>query len=689
MLIWGLVVLVTLNFEQMKKVGVKLVMMCATAFVPAFCAMGKSAAPSEGWTITAEDYEGEYTGIPVANGRIGILPWRQPGDVRHVMLNHVFDFPAEGKVNRALRGINPLKLNFYVDGSKISDKEISGWSQTLDMRHAHHTTSFVADNKVHVTYTITALRNMPYSALIEVEMQALSPCSVKIESSVDIPDDYKDSKTQLKNINADRKDHPILHTDAISFSGRHRSSSAALWISESGVRAQEPAVNFNLRKGDEASATLAASFCTSRDFIDPLNEVDRQVIYIAERTPERLIEDHDRLWDKLWEGDVIIDGDSEAQQAVRLALYSLYSFCRKGSGLSISPMGLSSQGYNGHIFWDSEIWMYPPMLFVNPDIARSMIDYRCDRLDAARTRASVWGYEGAMFPWESDDYGQESCPTWALTGTMEHHITPDIAIAAWNYYRATGDKEWIAAKGWPLIRDIADFCVSRVEKGPDGKLTVRNVVGADEYAIGVDDNAFTNGAMICALRDAMKAASVLGKIAPKEWGETADAIPIHKNSDGVTLEHKTYNGEMIKQADVNLLAYPLGLITDKAQIERDLNYYTSKIDTVNGPAMAYGVMAVSLARVGRTEEALAMFKRAYEPNVRKPFGTLAETATAQNPYFATGAGALLQGAINGWCGLELTDSGIVQIPVKLPESWNSVTVTGVGPEKKTFVNSMH
>lgn len=682
-------ILATLNFEYMKKINVKFAALCMAAFMPVFCAMGKPALPPEGWTITADDYDGEYTGIPVANGRIGILPWRQPGDVRHVMLNHVFDFPADGEVNRALRGVNPLKLNLYVDGSEITDKEISRWRQTLDMRHAHHITSFVADNKVSVSYTITALRNMPYAATIEVELQAISPCSVKIESTADVPDDYKEFKTKFKNINADGKDHLILHTDAVSFTGRHRSSSAALWVSESGVSAEAPAVSFDLGKGDKAEATLAASFCTSRDFIDPLNEVDRQVIYIAERSPERLTEDHDRLWDKLWEGDVIIEGDPEAQRAVRLALYSLYSFCRKGSGLSIAPMGLSSQGYNGHIFWDSEIWMYPPMLFVNPDIARSMIDYRSDRLDAARTRASVWGYEGAMFPWESDDYGQESCPTWALTGSMEHHVTPDIAIAAWNYYCATADKDWLKAKGWPLIRDIADFCVSRAEKDHDGNLTVRNVVGADEYAIGVDDNAFTNGAMICALRDAVKAAKVVGEIAPKEWSETADAIPIYKNNDGVTLEHKAYNGEMIKQADVNLLAYPLGLITDKSQIERDLDYYTAKIDTVNGPAMAYGVMAVSLARIGRTDEALAMFRRAYEPNARKPFGAFAETAAAQNPYFATGAGALLQGVINGWCGLELTDSGIEQIPVKLPESWKSVTVTGVGPEKKTFVNRMH
>lgn len=104
---------------------------------------------------------------------------------------------------------------------------------------------------------------------------------------------------------------------------------------------------------------------------------------------------------------------------MRFALYNLYASCRAGSRLSIPPMGLSSQGYNGHIFWDAELWMYPPMLLLNEGIARSMVDYRTDRLAAARRRASAYGYRGVMFPWESDWFGEESTPTWAITGPME------------------------------------------------------------------------------------------------------------------------------------------------------------------------------------------------------------------------------------------------------------------------------
>ena len=165
------------------------------------------------------------------------------------------------------------------------------------------------------------------------------------------------------------------------------------------------------------------SVCSARDFSDPYNEAERQVIYAIHEGTTSLMAAHCSLWNELWESDILIEGDDEAQRAVRFALFNLYSSCREGSGLSISPMGLSSQGYNGHIFWDSELWMFPPMLLLNKGIAESMIDYRIDRLMAARKKAMAYGFKGAMFPWESDDYGEESTPTFCFdrpSGTSYH-----------------------------------------------------------------------------------------------------------------------------------------------------------------------------------------------------------------------------------------------------------------------------
>ena len=92
-------------------------------------------------------------------------------------------------------------------------------------------------------------------------------------------------------------------------------------------------------------------------------------------------------------------------------------------------MGLSGLGYNGHVFWDTELWMYPPLLMLQPEIARSLLEYRYERLEAAKQNAFSHGYKGALFPWESADDGAEETPVWAITGPFEHHIAGDIAWA--------------------------------------------------------------------------------------------------------------------------------------------------------------------------------------------------------------------------------------------------------------------
>lgn len=656
-----------------------------------FCSVTAFAIqePRAGWTIEARDYDAEYTGVPVASGTIGILPWKEPFSVRHVMLNHVFDIGSNG-VNKAVRGINPFNVSMSVNGTTVDGKNITGWQQQIDMKHAIHGTSFIADKAVEVDYDIRALRNAPHCGMMQIRLKALRDTEVELHAGAKVPSDYTSSKTEVKALKAEREQYPVLHSEAMTSTGRHRTVSTSRFIVRKGDfenidGSDNLGMKIRLKKGDEAEINLIASLCTTRDFIDPTSEADRQVIFMSREGIDRLVSRHENQWKTLWQGDIEIEGDPEAQQAIRLALFNLYGFGREGSRLSMSPMGLSSQGYSGHVFWDSEIWMYPPMLFLNPGIARSMIDYRVDRLPGARRRAAASGYSGAMFPWESDDWGEESTPTWAVTGSMEHHITADVAIAAWNYYRMTGDREWLGTSGWPLIRDVADFWTSRVEPGKNGTWSINNVVGADEYASGVNDNAFTNGAAKTALDYACKAAAELGYKADPRWREISDNIVILKDKNGLTLEFDGYDGRGIKQADVNLLAYPLNIITDRADVERDLEFYKDRIDMTHGPAMTFGIFTVSYARLGNREKAEQMFRRSYRPNMRPPFGVLAETPTSQNPYFATGGGALLQAVINGFGGLELTDQGITQLPSVLPASWKKLTIKGVGPDQKEWV----
>jgi len=172
--------------------------------------------------------------------------------------------------------------------------------------------------------------------------------------------------------------------------------------------------------------------------------------------------------------------------------------------------------------------------------------------------------------------------------------------------------------------------------------------------------------------------------ADPDWEAVAQNIPILKMDNGVTKEFASYKGEGIKQADVNLLAYPLKTITDQAQIKNDLEYYEIRVPNEGTPAMTQGIFALLYSRIGNGDKALHFFKDAFEPNLNPPFRVIAETKGGTNPYFATGAGGIVQSLLMGFGGLDITPQGIVQVKSSLPSKWKSVTITGVGLDKKTY-----
>lgn len=641
-----------------------------------------SARGGDGWRLSTSDYSAKYYSVPVANGALGLTPGKEPFQIRNVILGNLYDTRKEGDVSRLVYALNPFILNVSVDGEPVAGSGVSGWSQTLDMKKASLACGFVYGERARISYTLRALRNMPYCALISVRVEALKPLELGITSEIKVPKDFKEAQGGAFIQDIDKVDYQLVNTTALTaHRGIRVAASSCLFTAEGTCPSRT-----SMSEGEALEFFLLGSVCSEQDFLDPRNEADREVIYAVGEGVERLVARHESAWEELWKGDVIIEGDDDAQAAVRSSLYNLYSSAREGCSASIPPFGFSCREYNGHIFWDSEIWMYPPMLFLNGGIATSMIDYRTDRLDAARKKAFAYGFRGAMFPWESDSAGDESCPTSAPTGAFEHHITADVAIGVWNYYRMTGDLLWLRNKGYPLLKDVADFWVSRVEPSREGGYSIGNVVCADEFAEGVTDNAFTNGAAIVALRAAVSAATLCGEKADPRWGATADGIRILKGKGGVTLEYEGYDGATIKQADANLLSYPLGIITSPKEVRRDLEYYESRIHP-RGPAMSFAILSLEWARLGKGDKAYELFQKALEGHLHGPFLAFSETAGSGDTFFMTGCGGVLQAVINGFCGLELTDNGVVQVPAALPKHWRSVTVTGVGPERKTYTNA--
>lgn len=641
---------------------------------------GWAVAGDDEWVITARDTTSEYYAAAVANGEIGVTVGRELFSLGAVILGGAYESGTEDSVARILEGINPSGLSMSIDDRPTDLSGIRPTIQRIDMRRAVLESRYRLDG-VSIVCRVRALRNMPYALMSEVEVTAERDVGMVFSNRHVVPSGFADTLRESRTVVCEDGSRLLLQRTSGSYNAGHdRIVASSTFLCGAGCEQIAPGVvKVALHRGERTSFALVGTVCTTAAFTDPWNESERQVIYAAREGVSRLIEAHDRLWTALWQGDIEIDGDSEAQRNVRFALFNLYGSIREGSRRSIPPMGLSARSfYNGHIFWDSEIWMYPALLVLHPELARQMLDYRIDGLDAARRRAYVHGFRGAMFPWEGDDRGEEATPTFALTGPLEHHITADIAIACWNYYCVTGDRSWLIRDGYPLMQETARFWCDRVSRNDDGSYSIHNVIGANEYAAGVTDNAFTNGAARRALEYAAAAAEVCGERPDPRWKEIAAGLRILRFPDGVTREHATYGGERIKQADVNLLGYPLGIVTERAALLRDLSYYESRIDPHNGPAMSWSVFAVQYARLGMVSEAETMFRRAYLPNLRPPFGTFAETATSGNPYFMTGAGGMLQAVLFGFGGLEITSAGLVQRSSVLPSSWKSLTVRANG-----------
>ena len=640
------------------------------------------------WVIKAGKPDpSKYYGITVANGMIGIVSAPDPFKVKDVVLAGAYDTYGRGRVSNFLRSFNLLNMTLDIDGKRVDANSVQQFTQELNMRSGAFRASFDMGDKASVEYTYYALRHLPFTVLMDVTVKAKKDLTMGGASVMEAPDALRDVENYYNEIDRPHVVISLLTSTAKSPTGKLTmcASNTFLFPEKHG---EEPRVihemwdnNMHLMKfsrklkaGETYRFSIAGSSITSAHHDDPLNEAERMTIFAKLEGRERLLQFHENAWAELWKSDIEIDGDPESQKDVRSMLYHLYSFSREGTAMSPSPMGLSGLGYNGHVFWDTELWMYPALLVMQPKMAKSMMEYRYQRLEAAKRNAFSKGYRGAMFPWESAATGVEETPVWALSGPFEHHISACVAIAAWNYYCVTQDTAWLRDRGWPILQATADFWASRVERNGPGRYDIKNVVAADEWAENVDNNAFTNAAARANLEFATKAAIILKTKADPDWMNVAKNIPILKFPDGITREHATYNGEGIKQADVNLLSYPLKEVTDPKAIRADLEYYSKKVPDEGTPAMTQAVFTLLYARIGDGEAAYKWFRDSYVPNLLPPFRVIAETKGGTNPYFATGAGGIIQSVLMGFGGLEITEKGLKQGKQNLPAKWKSLKI---------------
>lgn len=442
---------------------------------------------------------------------------------------------------------------------------------------------------------------------------------------------------------------------------------------------------------------------TSRDIANPAEAARNHLATVCSRGFDMAAADHVDAWRRRWDAaDVQITGDQEAQRALRFAIYHLVSAANPtDERVSIGARGLTGDAYNGHVFWETEIYMLPFYVFTDPAAARALLMYRYHTLDAARRKAKAHGCEGALYAWESTDTGDEATPATliaadgrtvdVLTGQQEIHISADVAYAAWYYWRATGDEAFMATVGAEILVETARFWASRVSMDPDGTAHIRRVIGPDEYHETVDDDAYTNVMAVFNLERAADAVAMLKRDRPAEWTTLSHRLgvgavecerwqtvarAIVATPDPATklfeqfagyfgLEDRTRRSQAIKQAEVVVLSTLFWERWPVAVHEANLRYYEPR--TLHGSSLSPGPHALVAARLGDLALAQAYFRQTAEIDLANNMGN------AAGGVHVGALGSLWQATVFGIAGIRLKENDLVLDPHLLP-GWRALGI---------------
>ncbi|XP_012556543.2 protein-glucosylgalactosylhydroxylysine glucosidase [Hydra vulgaris] len=402
----------------------------------------------------------------------------------------------------------------------------------------------------------------------------------------------------------------------------------------------------------------------------------------AQNMGKDLFRTHQKKWAQTFESfHIEITGNLFLSQTVNSALSSLLSSVRSDWEYGISPGGIApSKEYLGHVFWDQDIWMAPAFLMFYPELAKSFLEYRYKRLNAAIDIAKKYNFKGAMFPWESAVSGFEVCPE-ERYGRNEIHITGDIVFSIRQYLYATGDFDWVFHHGIQVVFSAAEFWISRVSYNNSLNLYVINdVMPPDEYQYPVKNSVYTNVIAKMCLEFAVELGKIFKIKTSFDWENVATKMYIpfdktlkfHPEFDGFDIKNPL---SVVKQADVILINFPLMFPMDRDVKKNDLLLYENITD-LNGPAMTQSMFTIGWLEVGNRVAAEKAFKKNFE-HIQEPFKVWTEIRNGDGAKnFLTGAGGFLQTIIFGFGGIRVHNFSLDFNLSLLPES-TSLLIYGV------------
>ena len=450
--------------------------------------------------------------------------------------------------------------------------------------------------------------------------------------------------------------------------------------------------------------------------------VINKITNISKKKTRTLLEDNRRAWLCKWAvSDIRVTGDTSVQRALRFNIYHMIICGTDDKGKSsIGARTLSGEGYRGHAFWDTEIFLLPFYIYNYPEIAKSLLLYRYNRMDEARKIAREKGYQGVLYPWESADDGTEATPVWVkdndgkivqiATSLREHHLVADVAYGVHHYLRVTGDQKFAFKYGVEMMLESARFWVSRVEYNKQTKqYDINHVIGPDEFHEDVNNNRFTNSMAKWNIERALtyvdtlkkKHSKVLSNILSKlsidekelkKWktvsSKIAHAYPykegVIEEFDGFYKKRKVpiafsrgrmltpdpkykpkdYNTtQLVKQADVLMMQY---LLSDKfSDKSKKLNYAYYMERTLHKSSLSPSIHAIMGMEVEDKVKSYQYFLMSLFTDIKNVYGNTYEGM------HAACLGGIWQTVINGFAGMRFISSVLAFNP-KMPSHWEEM-----------------
>ncbi len=411
--------------------------------------------------------------------------------------------------------------------------------------------------------------------------------------------------------------------------------------------------------------------------------------------------------DEAWaRADIEVDGPPRVQQAVRWNLFQLLQASARAETTGIPAKGLTGQAYEGHYFWDTEVYVTPFLTYTEPRITRNLLRFRHSMLDPARERAQELSEDGALFPWRTIN-GEEASSYYAA-GTAQYHINADIAYAIKRYVDVRADRELLCEVGGEILVETARMWSGLGFFGPRSEsFHIHGVTGPDEYTTVVNDNAFTNLMARTNLRYAAEVALWMREEAPEayrhlvhqtgleqeevlRWQQAADAMHIPYDADrgihpqdenfleketwdfeGTPKDHYPlllnyhplviYRHQVIKQADVVLAMVLLGDQFSLEQKRRNFEYYDPL--TTGDSSLSACVQSILAAEIGYERKALEYFQYALLMDLADVAGNVVDGVHIAS------TGGVWMALVYGFAGLRDFD-GHLGFEPRLPSPWN-------------------